>query len=68
MATFAQRLKELRTERGLSMLELSKKINFTFRAIGKWERGEAKPTLDAIAALANFFGVSADYLIGLVDY
>jgi transcriptional regulator with XRE-family HTH domain len=67
MATFAERLKELREEKNLSMRELSKKVGYTHNVIGKWESGKTFPTLPAITTLANFFGVSSDYLIGLTD-
>lgn len=33
-------------------------------AIRRYERGEAKPGMDALIALADFFGVSIDYLVG----
>lgn len=66
---FAQRLKELRIEKGLSQRELSLKLNkeITQSAIGLWELGKRIPNLDAVILLANFFDVSLDYIAGLED-
>lgn len=36
-------------------------------AIRRYERGEAKPTVDSLIAIADYFGVSLDYLCGRVD-
>jgi len=64
MTKFAERLKELREEAGLSMRQLSAKIGFTDVAIGKWEKGLQVPNIDTLNVFADFFGVSADYLLG----
>ncbi len=60
-------IKELRQERGLTQAELAKAINTSQRNIGRWENGENEPTASFISRLAIFFGVSADYLLGLED-
>lgn len=67
MNKFIERLKELRTEKGLSQAQLSKDIDFSQSAIAYWETGERTPNAQAIIALAQYFGVSADYLLGLED-
>lgn len=64
---FGERLKELRTERGLSQVDLSKKVNFTRSAIGFWELNKRVPSLDAAIILAKYFDVSLDYIAGLED-
>ena len=67
MSLFSQRLKELRTDRGLSMKELAKEIEATDAAVCNWENGVNEPKLAYIIKLCVYFGVSADYLIGLSD-
>ncbi len=61
----AQRLKELREDKGLSMQALSKIIGISDSSLGRWERGEGDITGDNLIILADFFGVSTDYLLGL---
>ena len=67
METFAERLIELRTEKGLSQSELAKQTGLSRIAILHWEHGDRVPLATAIIILAKFFGVSADYLLGLED-
>ncbi len=64
---FQQRLKELRLTRGLSQKELGDIIGTTYSAISYWEQGINEPKLSYIINLAKFFGVTSDYLLGLVD-
>lgn len=65
MKIFAERLKELRQEKGLSQMELAKAIGLGQSSIAHWEKNERVPNAEAIAVIAKFFAVSADYLIGL---
>ncbi len=67
MNIFSQRLRELRLEKGLSMKQLAKSINATDAAISNWENGINEPKISYIIAIAKFFNVSADYLLGLED-
>jgi len=62
---FAEILKELRLEKNLTHLQLAKDIGFSKAVIGKWERKESQPAADALVALARFFSVTVDYLLGL---
>lgn len=65
---FAERLKELRLERGLSQNQLAKLTKISPRAIGMWESKQRTPNIEAILTLTLFFGVTSDYLIGVTDY
>lgn len=65
--TFANRLKKLRTSRGLTMEALAKEIHGTKAAIGNFENTNKKPSLDALIALSDYFDVSIDYLVGRTD-
>lgn len=67
MQIFIERLKELRTEKGLSQKELGQILNTTNSSVCVWERGRSEPNLDTVAQLARYFDVSADYLLGLED-
>ena len=64
---FAERLKELRTEKSLSTVALGKILNVSNSTICRWEKCEIIPTITHLYNIAVYFGVSADYLIGLED-
>lgn len=61
------RLKELRNERELSQRELAKAIGVSPKAVNFWELGVNEPKASYIIALAKFFGVSTDYLLGVTN-
>lgn len=67
MNIFAERLKELRLEKNLSIKALAKEIGVSDVAIGRWEKCQRIPAIDSLRALALFFNVSSDYLLGLED-
>lgn len=62
-----QRLKELRTEAGLTQKEIAEQIDVGQNSYSNWENGNRKPTAEITSKLANFFNVSADYLLGKTD-
>lgn len=57
------RLKLLRTEKGLSQEEISSVLNITRQAYSSWERGEFEPSLEMINKIADYFKVTVDFLI-----
>lgn len=59
-------IKELRLERNLSQAALAKAIGVSQKAIDYWERGMNEPKASYILALADFFDVSCDELLGRV--
>ena len=65
---FPERLKELRLEKGLSINQLAKKLNIGAITISRWENNLRVPNIINLCVLAEFFDVSADYLIGLEDF
>ncbi|MBR2614961.1 MAG: helix-turn-helix transcriptional regulator [Clostridia bacterium] len=67
MNKFAERLKELREEKNLTQNELGIEVGVSQAAIARWEEGKRSPNLEAIIALAKFFDVTSDYLIGIED-
>ena len=63
-----ERLKDLRTERGLDIAEVAKATGLSSSALSNYENDEDKDISHrAILALARFYGVSADYLLGLTE-
>ena len=67
MKIFAEKLKELRQEKGLSMKQLAKEIGTTDAAISNWENQINEPKISYLKEIAKFFRVSSDYLLGLED-
>ncbi len=63
MSDFASRLKQLRTQRGLSQTELAKAVGVHYNHIGRYERGQSKPTAETLTRLAEALGVSGDFLM-----
>jgi transcriptional regulator with XRE-family HTH domain len=66
--SFGERLKALRTEKNLGQNALAKEICVSNASISYWETGKQEPCAEVIFKLADYFGVSADYLLGLTDY
>ena len=64
---FAARLRATRAARKIEKTDLAAQIGVQVRTITSWEGGETEPTASLVAALANIFAVSADYLLGRVD-
>lgn len=67
MKIFAERLKELRTEKGLTIIQLAKNTNLSKSALAYWENCRRIPNAETIITLAKYFNVSSDYLPGLAD-
>jgi len=65
MSKFAERLKELRIEKGLGQIELANAISVSKGIISLWENGLREPKLSNLIVLAQYFQVSIDYLVGL---
>lgn len=62
---FSEILKDLRSKSGISQGQLAKSVGVSPGNVSDWEVGKTKPGYVALAALARFFGVSADYLLEL---
>lgn len=64
---FAKRLRELIEAKGISQTELSAIVGVTRQAISSYTLGNTLPNSDVLIKLAEFFDVSADYLLGLSE-
>ena len=54
---------ELRTDAGLTQMKLADILNYSDKAVSKWERGEAIPDITVLKSIADYFGVGVDYLL-----
>ena len=59
----ARNIVDLRRKNGMTQLELAEKLNYTDKAVSKWERGESIPDVAVLKTIADLFGVTVDYLL-----
>ena len=64
---FGEKLKALRTERGLPQEQLAARLYVSRTAVSKWETGGGSPNLDSLQAVARLFDVSVDDLLSTDD-
>lgn len=64
---FNEMLKILRKARGLSQIELAERLKVSTGLIGMYETGQRKPSYEMLEAIADYFNVDLDYLIGRTD-
>lgn len=62
---FKDNLKILRQEQNIGQVELAKQLGVSKGIISLWENGLREPNMSSLIALAKFFRVSIDYLVGL---
>lgn len=62
--TFGEKLRLLREERELNQTELGRELGMTQRKVSYLENDRYEPGLEDIRAICQFFGISADYLLG----
>ncbi len=61
--TIAQNITALRQASKMTQIELAEKLNYSDKAISKWERGESIPDVIVLKTIADLFGVTVDYLL-----
>jgi transcriptional regulator with XRE-family HTH domain len=64
---FGERIRLLRKEKGMTLRALSEELEIPFTTLGNYERGDRQPSFETFKALADYFEVSIDYLVGRVD-
>lgn len=67
MEIFIERLKELRKEKNLSQAQLANDLQVSQRSISSWETGFRRPDFETLIAIAKYFNVTTDYLLGVGD-
>ena len=65
MKRFGERLKKLRRDKDITQNSLAEYLGISYQAVSKWENGTGLPDITLLPAIAGFFGVSADYLLGI---
>lgn len=65
---FCKKLKTLRLEKGLTQKQVSIQLEVTDSCYRNYELGIREPSLDVLKKICQVFDVSADYLLGLVDF
>lgn len=64
---FGERLKELRQERKVPQKELAEYLDISVRGYQFYESEDNEPNIKMLIALADFYGVTIDYLVGRTD-
>jgi len=64
---FHERLKVLRKSKGISQKQVALDTDLSERNYQRYEAGDRKPMYEALIALADYFDVSLDYLVGRSD-
>ena len=62
-AIIAENITVLRKSRLMTQSDLADKLNYSDKAVSKWERGESVPDIMVLKAIADLFGVTVDYLL-----
>lgn len=67
MSVFSERLVQLRKGKALSQTDAAKEFGVVVRAYQRYEYGEREPQLSTLVKIADFYGVTLDYLAGRTD-
>lgn len=64
---FSEKLNLLRKQKGVSLATIGEHLGITDEAVRLLEKGKRSPSFEVLCALADYFGVSIDYLVGRTD-
>lgn len=64
---FGENLRRLRKSRNLTQQELGVKVGLSKAVISKYENGMGYPSFDVLIRIAQYFGVTTDYLLGVLE-
>ncbi len=59
----AKNISDLRQASGMTQIELAEKLNYSDKAVSKWERAESVPDISVLKQITDLFGVTLDYLV-----
>ena len=62
-AKVGRQIADLRKVKGLTQSQLGERLNISFQAVSKWERGLAKPRADKLPQLAKLYGCTIEELL-----
>lgn len=62
--TFAQKLKKARENTGFTQRDVAKETGITQSVLARYETGKLEPNIETLGILADFYGISIDWLIG----
>lgn len=62
-----ENIKRMRRKRNLTQEEMAAHLGISFQSVSKWERGDGYPDITMLPALANYFGISVDELLGMSE-
>ncbi len=62
-SVIAANISQLRRDHGITQLELAERLNYSDKAVSKWERGESYPDVATLKEIADLFSVTVDYLL-----
>lgn len=68
LAAFAQRLAFLRAQKQMSQTQLAEALGYGKSTLSRWEDGDTSPGVVEIRRVVEFFGCTADYLLGISDH
>lgn len=66
--SFPAKIKKAREETGFTQREVAQEVNLPQSTIAKYETGKLEPSLETLGKLADFYGVSTDWLLGTGKY
>lgn len=64
VSLFGERVKELRLARNLMQVQLAKELGLAKQTVSNWENEYIQPSVETLWLVADYFGVSMDYLMG----
>ena len=67
MASLSENIVQLRKEKNVTQEEAAKGSGIVLRSYIRYEKGEREPVASVLIRMANYFGVSTDYLLGRTD-
>ena len=63
-----EKIRMARAEKGLSQKQVAEQLQMSRTCYANYEQGTREPSLDALRRICDFFDLSADYIIGRLDY
>ena len=61
-----ERIRQLREARGMTQVELARQLSVTKQSVSNWENNNIQPSVEIAVAIADYFGVKLDVLLGRV--